>query len=455
MDFLTDVPSWDDIERNLDQQLSHLNQAVHRGIQAADDGWHGFTRHVSSSAIRGYGYVGGNQIDHVRHAMNLSYPIIRMDLTRKWASIDIAEILPVLLKLVQEVVMIVGGSVMVGAAVGGALGSLAFGAGALPGAAIGGGIGLQVGNLILAALGLYTVAGYFSGNLGPCLATVSEGLTTAWHAEEGLISPGLDPSGGSAAMIQERTERAARQLASGQEKLVMLLLMAIVTYLTRGQLRSGVIGSLDSVAARSAKLQAEITNKEFASWLAKNEQKLLSQPELQIKDPISLARAEPEPQPLRAHQDKKEESVGYIDPIEAARKRQVAMLENNQGFNVSPIGWDEYPTIGRNGTYISDKEAISSITGPLNIGGETVITKSQATQLEQAMGLQPGSMADGFKVRQVDGIREMLPHSPLQGNEYFLGAGNHLPGGGPEMVINSIPTIDSINVKTISTVIVK
>jgi hypothetical protein len=130
MDFLTDVPGWDDIERNLDQQLSHLNQAVHRGIQAADDGWHGFTRHVTNGAIRGYGYVGGNQIDHVRQAMNLSYPIIRMDLTRKWSCIDIAEILPVLLKLVQEVVMIVGGSVMIGAAVGGALGSLAFGAGA-------------------------------------------------------------------------------------------------------------------------------------------------------------------------------------------------------------------------------------------------------------------------------------------------------------------------------------
>ncbi len=71
------------------------------------------------------------------------------------------------------------------------------------------------------------------------------------------------------------------------------------------------------------------------------------------------------------------------------------------------------------------------------------------------MGLQPGSMANGFKVRQVDGIRKMSPHSPLQGNEYFLGAGKHLPGGSPEMVINSIPTIDSVNVKTITTVIVK
>ncbi len=151
----------------------------------------------------------------------------------------------------------------------------------------------------------------------------------------------------------------------------------------------------------------------------------------------------------------KGEIVGALDPVQAARQRQAAMLEENQGFNASPIGWDNYPTIGRNGTYITDREAISSITGPLNIGGETVITRSQATQLEQAMGLQPGSMGNGFKVRQVDGITEMSPNSPLQGNEYFQGAGQHLPGGGPEMVIESIPTVDSAKVKTITTVIVK
>lgn len=144
-----------------------------------------------------------------------------------------------------------------------------------------------------------------------------------------------------------------------------------------------------------------------------------------------------------------------LDLVQAARQRQVTMLEENQGFNVSPVSWDGYPTIGRNGTYISDQQAVTSITGPLNAGGETVITSSQATQLEQAMGLQPGSMANGFKVRQVDGITEMLPRSPLDGNEYFLGGGQHLPGGAPEMVIESIPTVDSENVKTITTVIVK
>ncbi|WP_339326438.1 DUF6861 domain-containing protein, partial [Pseudomonas viridiflava] len=89
-----------------------------------------------------------------------------------------------------------------------------------------------------------------------------------------------DPTGGSEWKVQERIDRAARQLAKGQEQLVLLLLTAIVTYLTRGQVKAGIVGSMDSIAARSAKLQAEISNKQFANWLARNEQKLLAQSEL-------------------------------------------------------------------------------------------------------------------------------------------------------------------------------
>jgi filamentous hemagglutinin len=52
-----------------------------------------------------------------------------------------------------------------------------------------------------------------------------------------------------------------------------------------------------------------------------------------------------------------------------------------------------------------------------------------------------------IKIRQIDGIRDLHPRSTLEGNEYFLGPGEHLPGGGPEMVINSVPTSDSKGVK--------
>jgi hypothetical protein len=164
---------------------------------------------------------------------------------------------------------------------------------------VGGGIGLQVGNLILMGLGLAAIAEYFYEGLPSCLSTLQEGLATAWTAENGVKPVGLDPTGGSAAVIQERTERAARQLARGQEQLVLLLLTAIVTYLTRGQMKAGVMNSMESIATRSATLQASISNKEFAAWLARNERNILAEPELQAKDVTPLKKAEAEPPPDR------------------------------------------------------------------------------------------------------------------------------------------------------------
>jgi RHS repeat-associated protein len=159
---------------------------------------------------------------------------------------------------------------------------------------------------------------------------------------------------------------------------------------------------------------------------------------MQLYDPLALAEC----------------AVGdtVSDTVRAARLRQAAMLDADQGFNVSPVSWDKYPTIGRNGSYITDLQGITDITGPLNAGGVTTISTPQAAQLEQAMGLERGSLADGFKVRQVDGITGMSPRSPMEGNQYFQGAGQHLPGGAPEMVVDSIPTTDSANVSTITTV---
>ena len=334
MDLLTNLPSWDDIERNFDQKFNALNEGVDNGFQSAHDGWNGFTRRVSNGATQAYGYVGGHRIDNVRHAMALSVPIMQMNISRKWASININEILPVLLKLLQEVVMIVGGSVTIGAALGGAVGSLAFGAGAVPGAAIGAGVGLQVGNLIMAALGLYAITGYFSAGIGPCLSTIFEGLCTAWQAEDGLKNPGLDPAGGSAAMIQERKERAARQLAQGQEQLVLLLLTAIVTYLTRGQMKAGVVNSLESIATRSAKLRSEISNKPFAVWLTKNEKLLLEHPELQIRGVTSLERL--------AKEKEMREFYAQQDPKFVAVEKQRELAKTFKPVGLSDQQVDDY-----------------------------------------------------------------------------------------------------------------
>jgi len=70
-------------------------------------------------------------------------------------------------------------------------------------------------------------------------------------------------------------------------------------------------------------------------------------------------------------------------------------------------------------------------------------------QIEQDSGLEPGSLQGGFKVRQVSDLQSRSPRSPLEGNSYFEGPGNHLPGGAPEMVVNSVPTIDNGYVTTL------
>jgi hypothetical protein len=138
-----------------------------------------------------------------------------------------------------------------------------------------------------------------------------------------------------------------------------------------------------------------------------------------------------------------------------ARQRQEAMLEDNIGFNVSPSDWDNYPTIGRNGSFISDRQGITDILGNIDGKSNISISKVDALQLEQSFGLEPGSLQGGFKIRQVDNIVDQAPRSPLEGNKYFRGPGQHLPGGAPEMVIDSISTTDSNTVKTLLEVNVK
>ncbi|WWS99071.1 RHS repeat-associated core domain-containing protein [Pantoea dispersa] len=139
--------------------------------------------------------------------------------------------------------------------------------------------------------------------------------------------------------------------------------------------------------------------------------------------------------------------------VDQARKRQHAMLKNsNEGYNISPKSWDVYPTIGRDGSFISDKQGIMQYFSHAGNSKEITITRARARAIERDMGLYKDSLSEGFKVRKVTGIRDLSPRSPLSGNDYFKGPGQHLPGGAPEMVINSQSTIDNSIINTILTV---
>ena len=145
----------------------------------------------------------------------------------------------------------------------------------------------------------------------------------------------------------------------------------------------------------------------------------------------------------------------YIDPfglckVDNARSRQAQMLHDDVGYNISLKSWDKYLSIGRDGTFVTDKNGTLKYFGNAH-NSELTISKSLVNKIERDMGLKPDSLSEGFNIRRVEGISEMNPRSPLEGNQYFLGPGNYLPGGAPEMVINSIPSSTSpmlkVNVK--------
>lgn len=454
MDLLANIPNWNDIERNLDDKFNTLNQGYSDGLQSAHDSWNGFTRRLNNTATQAYGYMGGNRIDYVKAAMRHSYPITESNLKRKWASIEIEEILPVLLQLVKEVAMILGGSVTVGAIAGGIAGAAFFGVGAVPVAAAGAGIGLQVGNLILLTLGLSSIAEFFYQGLPACLSTLQEGFATAWHADEGLKPEGLDPSGGSAYEIQERIDRAARQFAKGQEQLVLLLFIAIVTYMTRGQVKAGLMGSMDSIAARSAKLQTEISNKQFANWLARNEQKLLAQPELRVNEPTPLQRVEQqEPPEQKLHKIEQPPSMfkpgftaenilatpkgtrpdpkTYLTPEHIAQ--HLAQFKNGASRFMTKSNLEKYGIAQRDGTsFIMPNHEASQLLAR---------TAGDKRAMEKALGLPEDFLESNTLVRvDIPAPRELnlrIPSGNEAGANEFWIPGGKLPNGDSEAVIDA------------------
>lgn len=131
-------------------------------------------------------------------------------------------------------------------------------------------------------------------------------------------------------------------------------------------------------------------------------------------------------------------------------ERQQAMLRKNVGYNVSPEEWfSRYTSLGLEGTFLTDYRAVALVLGPIKGGhrfvvgilpGKGKVSMLTAWRLERALGLSRGSLWHGFRVSRIRSIRDIAPRSPLSGNKYFLGPGEGLPGGGPEMVVDPIPT---------------
>ena len=94
--------------------------------------------------------------------------------------------------------------------------------------------------------------------------------------------------------------------------------------------------------------------------------------------------------------------------------------------------------------------SIESIVGPLDLTEKQIfITSGQATALESTLGLIPGSLQFSNVLSIIEGIPALAPRSPITGNTLFLGGGKGLPGGGSELVIDSIPSTGGQGIKQI------
>jgi hypothetical protein len=136
---------------------------------------------------------------------------------------------------------------------------------------------------------------------------------------------------------------------------------------------------------------------------------------------------------------------------EGAMTRQAAMLSNNVGYNISPTSWfRDYPAIGPTGTYLTDYRTVGEVLGPIRPNQEFSVglfssgnqfSFFKARTLELNLGLEPSSLSNGFRFSSVTGINRMNLLPVEQGaNSFFLGVGQGLPNGGPEIKVDPIPT---------------
>lgn len=142
--------------------------------------------------------------------------------------------------------------------------------------------------------------------------------------------------------------------------------------------------------------------------------------------------------------------LGEASRQEIAGARVDDLLRDNVGYNVSPRTYDQDFDKGRYETFVTDRKALEDVLGPLNKLDSSRLDSKTVSKLEEALGLKRDSLADGFKIREIDDLKSRGVGSPISGNESFLGGNKGLPGGGPELTLSDrVSTRDGGGVKTL------
>lgn len=239
------VPSWHEIEARITDEMGYQGGAHFRTH---------LNEQVASLALN------LRRVRVIQSAFNQAEWQAAHMLRRRFAELEIANILDELLSVVRQMAMIVVGSTLAGGTIGAGIGAFGAGAGAIPFAGAGAAIGLKVSGWILGVLGLSSIAEFFIDGLPRIGQYYRDGIRTAWDGTRG--DEGLSPFSQD---DPHAISRAAHHIALGHVEVVVLLLGAIVFYLTRRRGNAGVLAQEMATSPKGARL---------GQWMLKHEEGL-------------------------------------------------------------------------------------------------------------------------------------------------------------------------------------
>jgi len=276
------VPTWRDIETRITDEMGYQGGAHFRTY---------LNEAVPSLALN------LRRVDSVRRAFYEAESKAGQLLRQRFADLDIKSILNDLLGVAEQMAMIVAGTALTGGLLGAGIGAFAGGAGAIPGGVAGTAIGFKVSGWILGVLGIASLAEFFVDGLPRIGEYYLQGIGIAWEGtrgEEGLNAFSQDNP--------YAIDQAAHFIATGHVEVVMLLLGAMVSYLTRGGGNAGVLAQEMAASKKGARI---------GQWMLKHEEALKKRPDLQVPERRKGAAGEPQPaQPDRRAGKDKEPSKG-------------------------------------------------------------------------------------------------------------------------------------------------
>ncbi|QRP65176.1 hypothetical protein I6J77_07010 [Rhodanobacter sp. FDAARGOS 1247] len=230
------------------------------------------------SAVRGDAILIAARSFCLREALTQSAHQAAEQIEHDFHDLDVAAIAREIARLLAECLAIMVATTGIGALLGGVAGFFGgFGAGAAPGAVAGAALGAEAGEWILAVLGLKALAEFVVEGLPAIGRTYWSGIREAWLAAAPPPLPQGQPHINAFAI-----RHAASLLARGHVAMFVLLLMAIVAYVSKGR------GSMRELAEKASNGRL---GRKFGEWLLRNESKLRADPRLRpVRQESTTAR---------------------------------------------------------------------------------------------------------------------------------------------------------------------